>query len=69
MNNIMQFIFFGLSASRPTIQGGPKKQAPNILHITSSNLDRFQNYFTVAFYRKFATLNIPPHLKRFAKMM
>jgi len=42
-----------------------KKQDTKLLPITSPNVNRFSNYFTLRFSGKFATnfyLNIPPHL-------
>jgi len=48
-----------------------KKQDTKRLPITSPNVNRFSNVFTVGLGSKFATnscLNIPPHLKHVAKL-
>ena len=51
---------------RPYIQGGPKNGTVFWYALTSSNINRFQNYFTVRIRRKciiILSLKIPPHLK------
>ena len=48
-----------------------QKSELHALHITSSNIGRFKNSFTVIISRKFAmqwSLTIPPHLKRVATL-
>jgi len=48
-----------------------KKQDTILLSVTSPNVNRFQNSFTVRLSRKFVTktyLNTPPHPKRVATL-
>jgi len=53
MQNDLTLMGFNRTFSRISLQGGPKNWHTVLYTLTSSNIDRFQIYFTVRIRRTF----------------